>query len=392
MSRNIFRHIPLEERMLVYSGIKEKKESVSDTVKKAVRPIITLAVIVFALIGGGLTFAFVAVNTHLTSSEGIIDRQADGFWEAGKSTAAVVNSGGSDSFFNGQNYCDLKRLKEKYPGTFLRILNLALNDKKELAQNNISVAIDSLNEKEGADFTCDEQFSRDINKRDFEVLADVVDQGDLFIFANTDEWNFFKMAVIKDADILKRVERETGIRSRILVAQLVSEQMRLFYSNRPAFKQAVAPLKVLASMSQFSWGVLGIKEETATAVEKNLKNETSVFYPGPEYENLLDFKTEDKNAERFKRITDYRNHYYAYLYAALYNKQVITQWLREGVDISKRPEILATLYNIGFKNSEPNDDPQTGGAEYIIDGKKYSFGRIAYNFYYSSELLDEFPQ
>lgn len=393
MSRNIFRHIPLEERMHWHTNVPEEKQTLATSLKRIVKPFLVMAVVIFALIGGGLVTAFIAVNTHITSGEGYVDKQAEGFWDGTTNTGAVAQSiKGTDSFFNGQNYCNLKRLKTEYPGTFLRILNLALNNKKDLAQDNLNVATEGFVAKNGEDFSCDEMFSKDITKKDFEVLADVIDDTDLFIFAGTEEWEFFKKSVVKDIDVIKKVELETGIKSRVIVSQLVAEQMRLFYSNRPMFKKAVAPLKVLASMSQFSWGVLGIKEDTATAVERNLKDTTSPYYPGSEYENLLDFKTETIADERFKRITDYRNHYYSYLYAALYNKQIIAQWYKSGKDISNRPEILATLYNIGFRNSEPNDDPQTGGAEFTIEGKKYSFGRIAYNFYYSGELLDEFPQ
>ena len=109
---------------------------------------------------------------------------------------------------------------------------------------------------------------------------------------------------------------------------------------------------------------------------------------------MLDFSPTPTNLEqaRFERITDKTDHYYAYLYAALFNKEIIAQWQKKGFDISNRPEILATLYNIGFVHSDPNGSPQIGGAEIDINGNKYSFGRIAYDFYYSGELLDEFPQ
>ena len=33
-----------------------------------------------------------------------------------------------------------------------------------------------------------------------------------------------------------------------------------------------------------------------------------------------------------------------------------------------------------------------GGAALDIDGNQISFGRVAYDFYYSGELLDQFPQ
>lgn len=353
-------------------------------ITKIVRPLVTAFVVVFALIGFALIAAYTAVNLHLTNTDGIIDRQTDEFWkQSGGGTGSVLVS---NTFYTKKNYCLLKSLSKKHPSTFIRIMNLVRKNKEELAQHNLNVATENLNISECRGKT------GTLSRRDFETLSESTEEEKLFIFSGTEEWDFFKEAVVKDTDVLRRVERETGIKSRILVAQLVAEQMRLFHSDRPFFKKAISPLKVLASMSQFSLGVLGIKEETALKIEENLKNPDSVFYPGAEYDHLLDFETTDTDAERFKRLTHYRNHYYAYLYAALYNKQIIAQWKNSGVDISKRPEILATLYNIGFRNSKPNPDPQTGGAELTIDGKKYSFGRVAYSFYYSGELLDEFPQ
>jgi hypothetical protein len=170
--------------------------------------------------------------------------------------------------------------------------------------------------------------------------------------------------------------------------------MRLFNSDRELFKKIFEPLKMLGVQSQFSWGVLGLKQETLIQIENNLKATTSPFYLGLENENLLAFSTstENQGAERFMRVTDEHNHYYTYLYAALFLKQIQKQWLLSGFDISSRPEILATLYNIGFVHSKPNVDPKSGGAEIDISGTKYSFGRLAYEFYTSNELLDVFPR
>ena len=95
---------------------------------------------------------------------------------------------------------------------------------------------------------------------------------------------------------------------------------------------------------------------------------------------------------KFLRVTDQHNHYYTYLYAAYFIKQIEKQWQTAGFNISSRPEILATLYNIGFANSKPNADPKSGGAEIEINGVKYSFGELTYEFYYSNELLDIFPR
>lgn len=206
-----------------------------------------------------------------------------------------------------------------------------------------------------------------------------------------EEWQTFKEAVIKDLAVLKRVEGETGIQARLIVSVITVEQLRLFHSEREVFKQAFAPLKILGNQTQFSWGIAGIKEETAKKIEKHLKDATSPYYLGKQYETYLDFKTTSIDQERFERITNSKDRYYAYLYTALYLKEFIEGWKKSGVDISKKPEILATLFNIGFENSRPNPNPQVGGAEIEIKGSKFSFGRLASEFYNSNELLEYFP-
>src|SRR3989344_4225161 len=173
-----------------------------------------------------------------------------------------------------------------------------------------------------------------------------------------DEWLVFKTAVIKDRETLKKVESATGIESRLVVSLLAVEQLRLYHSNRELFKKAFYPLKLLGNQSQFSWGVMGLKQETARQIEVNLKNpsshqneplplekgeySTSPFYLGEKYEHLLDFKTDYPNNERFVRIIDEDNRYYSYLYSGLYFKQVIEQWKNAGFPIDDRPEILST--------------------------------------------------
>ena len=129
-------------------------------------------------------------------------------------------------------------------------------------------------------------------------------------------------------------------------------------------------------------------------IEHNLKDPSSIYYLGPEYERLLDFRGQDTatiNKERIDRLTDFHNHYYSYMYAALFLKQVKVQWEKEGYPIDKRPEILATLFNVGYPQSKPKPNPRVGGSTIKIYEKPYSFGAIAYQFYYSGELFDLFP-
>ena len=215
------------------------------------------------------------------------------------------------------------------------------------------------------------------------------------------EWQILKIAIEKDADSINKAANTAGIPARMIVAPLVVEQLRLFNSDREVFKEVFAPLKILGNQSQFSWGVMGIKQDTAIQIENNLKNPQSPYYLGPADEHILDYTaanlttsstSTDPDTERFYRLTDENNRSYSYLYAALLIKELETQWRTAGYPIDDRPNIVATLFNIGFEYSKPNPSPQVGGAEIDIGSSTYSFGGLAGSFYESDELTDVFPR
>ncbi len=215
----------------------------------------------------------------------------------------------------------------------------------------------------------------------------------VFNWEQTPEWEDLKQALIKDSSVIQKVSAETGVPSRLIVSAVVPEQIRFFTSNRESYKKYFEPLKILGTLSQFSLGVSGIKPETANQIEKNNIDSTSSFYPGDEYKNLL-FYSEgvSHDEELYKRLTDPHNHYYQYLYTALFIKQITHQWVNEGFDLSNRPEIITTLFNLGFDHSVPNAHPEVGGASIQIGDDVLSFGELGGEFYYSGELLEQFPK
>jgi hypothetical protein len=221
--------------------------------------------------------------------------------------------------------------------------------------------------------------------------ADTIDPATL-VWNKGEEWEALSTALTKDEATIYQASRETGVPARLIVAMIVPEQLRLFHSEREVFKQIFGPLKILGNQTQFSWGVAGLKQETAKQIEENLKATSSPYYLGVGYEKMLDFKTNNPDEERFNRIADEHDHYYSYLYTALYLKQVMTQWEKSNFPIANKPEILGTLFNIGFAHSEPKANPQVGGSQIDIGSKTYSFGGLAYEFYYSPELIETFPR
>lgn len=212
------------------------------------------------------------------------------------------------------------------------------------------------------------------------------------LWINSEEWTVLKKAITRDAVTIYKASYNAGVNPRLLVSVLVPEQLRLFYSEREIFKKIFAPLQILGNQNQFSWGIMGIKQETAKEIESNLKNQNSIYYLGKENEKLLDFNTEDINQERFQRLIDEKDHYYSYFYAALYIRQIISGWQKSGYNIINKPEIIGTLYNIGFTHSNPKENPQVGGSSIKLNNKEYSFGNLTGEFYHSNELEELFPK
>ena len=208
----------------------------------------------------------------------------------------------------------------------------------------------------------------------------------------TPEWDTVKGGLQKDAPLIDQVATQTGVQARMIASVVVPEQTRFFTSNREIFKSYFEPLKVLGSLTQFSLGVSGIKQDTATAIEQYAADPTSPFYPGDGMAALFAYPTGvDHDSELYNRLTDDKNHYYQYLYTALFIKEVQSQWQKARYPIDANPEAIVTLFNIGFAKSNPNPNPQAGGAEITTGGTTYVYGELGADFYHSNELTDIFP-
>lgn len=208
----------------------------------------------------------------------------------------------------------------------------------------------------------------------------------------TTEWEALKVAIERDSALIREAGRLTGVEPRLIVGCLIGEQIRLFNSKREMYKKYLGPVKVLSVQSQFSYGVNGIKDFTAEAVEEHLKDPSSEYYMGPAYEHLLDYpEGVDLAEERYRRLVDYGSHLYSYIYTGCILHQTMLQWRRAGYDISDRPDLLFTLFNVGFSQSVPKPDPMPGGSHIKVGDREYTFGAIGFDFYYSGELASTFP-
>jgi hypothetical protein len=215
---------------------------------------------------------------------------------------------------------------------------------------------------------------------------------DICQWTATREWSVVAGGLAKDSKIIERVSNETGVPARLIATVVVPEQIRFFTASREVFKRYFEPLKILGSLSQFSLGVSGIKQETARTIEQYANDPNTPFYPGEAISPLLSYpESTGQDSELFNRLTDEKDHYYSYLYTAIFLKQIMHQWEEAGYSIKDRPEVLSTLFNLGFYKSIPKEDPEAGGSTIIINDRDYTFGGLSYEFYYSGELSDIFP-
>ncbi len=220
-------------------------------------------------------------------------------------------------------------------------------------------------------------------------------------WANYKEWKDFCRYVKADKKAIDSVSRITGVESRLIVMCLVGEQIRMFNSFREKFKQQVYSYNHIIMTRNRGYGVTGILENTALRIERTLFDPKSPFYPGDYYQQCInvndtfpEFVVDTIEAHKFptiQRLMQGGDHFYSYLYTALFLRQFQAHWEKAGYTLAYRPEIFGTLYNLGYQKSKPSKNPMVGGSNFTVGGKDYTFGGLCFEFYYSGELQDLFP-
>lgn len=348
----------------------------------------------FSLYGLFLTVAYFAIKFEWTKDKGMIDVNNRYFQEMSDkyNQSFRVDSVSMQKY----RYEALNRiiiLNEFYPLNAKYILDAWIINQDEKLTLQMLDAVD-LKMKSNQDYqNALQQMQK--NKLTTQKITGL----SVFDWMNVGEWKAFRIAVQKDKKCIDSVAKITGVESRLIVSCLAGEQIRLFNSRRESFKKYISPLQSLVLENNLSYGVTGIKENTAIKIERYLKDPKSEYYLGKKYEHLLDYDStqsyinsiNDTMSLRIRRLVQFKDHYYSYLYAALFVKQIKMQWERAGFPLDNRPEILASLFNLGYSKSKPKKNPAVGGSNYQVGESMYTFGAVAFEFYYSGELLDVFP-
>ncbi len=347
-----------------------------------------IVVHLFALTGAAITGAWLLYQLGVSNNKGSVDKNNRYLADYHTSTA----SGDSIAEFQTamDQYAELSVLARLYPENARLIHEAGYYGDDPDAVNRMLYALRMYLKEDSASadyFSVTSGIEKMLAAHAFERSS-----RNAIPWMNDTNWLVLKDAIVRDTVAIRKAAAMTGVDPRLIVACTMGEQIRLFHTDkkRESIKHHLGPI-ALTVQSQFSLGINGIKDFTAMRVEQNLKDTASLFYMGPAYEHLLDFQTENPTEERLSRLLNERNHLYSYVYTACILKQTMWQWKRSGYDISDRPDILFTLFNLGFAASKPHPDPQCGGSSIRIDGRTYTFGVIGNDFFYSGELAKEFP-
>ena len=366
---------------------------------------------IFAVIGLTFVAVFFAIRLKITNVSGRVDSlsqqfqtQEDSFKVQGVATSSAKLSDIDSQIetltksreLKINNLCSLSELSFIAPQNVKKIVAVQnQTNSDDIVSKMIFAVVTHLGNQDEFNQnlkSCLQNFNPDItNLTQISSQVQYLNSQNIFDWPNKKEWLDVAASITKDKDIINKAASVVKIEPRLIVANLMVEQLRLFYSQRELYQKYFEPLKILANSNKISLGVMSIKEETAINIENHLRDSTSPYYLGPELEHILDYPVDADIAKvRYDRLTDF-GHYYNYLYGALYLKQMMTQWDKAGFNIAHRPEIVGTLFNVGFPQSKPNANPQVGGSTVKIDQTDYTFGRLAYEFYFSGEMVDIFP-
>ena len=363
--------------------------------KKALKIILTIIVFGFAGLGIIFSVVFVAMRLHLTDVKGSIDSRNAFFNKISKKGVVlpVINRTGNNTNFNKLDpvlECKIMVVNSYLPENGQRVLDTYISTKSQVIAEKMINAILIVTGDNSSFLKNKLSDCESINNSNFS-LTDNPSAQSIFSWMSSPEWETLRDALVKDKDVILQASHDSGVPSRIIVSAVISEQFRFFTANRESFKKYLEPLKVLGNGTKFSYGVAGVKFETAKVIESNLKDIKSPFYLGANYENIFNYGEANPDTELMNRLTDSKNHYYSYMYTAVFLKEIMHQWETAGFPINDRPEVLATLFNLGFNKSIPKDSPEVGGSTITVTDHDYTFGGLSYEFYYSGELSEYFP-
>ncbi len=182
--------------------------------------------------------------------------------------------------------------------------------------------------------------------------------------------------LIENKEIIKSTGILFNVPSRLIASIIYTE--RTLNVN---WMENQLDLLLAKSGYSSSIGLGQVKIHTAEWIEKKIHDEKSKYFLGVKHKTYISrSKNRDEIIERLEEIK------WNVKYITAYIAMFCHRWKNEGYDISKKPEIVGTLYSLGpykvLDGSErkPHKNPQSN-----------NFGEETAKFFYSTIIRDIFP-
>ncbi len=188
----------------------------------------------------------------------------------------------------------------------------------------------------------------------------------------------------KLAPSINKYSSELGIDARIVGGVIYVEMFRNLTTPKGFIETKLEGnwfTRELLSLKGATFGIGQMACMEMGGCRRHFKSPKSPFYMGKKFENYITQEDFIKANEGTPYVTESGVNGYKYTnpdaqikFVAAMIAQIQSHWKNAGYDISSKPEILGTLYNLGFEKSKPKAHPKSGGTENYIFGENMRFG------------------
>lgn len=195
-----------------------------------------------------------------------------------------------------------------------------------------------------------------------------------FVFTGEAE-NVVRNELTQKSGLIRQCAEKLEISPRLLASVIYTEK-RMNVTLVDAFEVLYADLGANSSI-----GLAQIRLTTGKWIIDNAKDSVSNYFIAKRYHRWLPAYRNQADLIRLLK-QDSTN----CLLAAFHIKQIVQRWQKGGYDLSKRPDIIATLYTYGFINRETGEEIAPHA-----NPKSNFLGKVANDFYESSKLSEVYP-
>jgi len=244
------------------------------------------------------------------------------------------------------------------------------------------------------------------NKTKFDSLPNNILGNTWLISTPNFKYVLWKLYEKKYLDIIKNISNITWIDYKLILSSIAVEQLRYLTTNRGYAKKLIKNNNYLTSFTKFSYWLGWIKTHTFNNINHWISKYNSNLYLNYYYpqekktikdkeelnklysnEKKIEENKEKKDEEKIKEILESRYGWTLYTAWLLYS--IKKKWKLAWFDISDRPWVILTLYNMG-NNKVPHWKPALGWSLIAVtEDEKLYFWEIGFIFFhYMKYYLD----